>query len=286
MRVSAQARALSLCGVIALVAVFSGCSSNKFLYNRLDIWANWLLDDYVTLATDQQVNFDRELDKVLDWHRLEELPRYSEILRLIEESLDNGVQVSEAYAIAELIDEAGARIQAQIINMLLALAPYLSIEQLYEVFQSLTSEQKSYEENQLSRSSNQYQQEVTKTMSRGIKRLLGSMTHSQEQRVKIAATVLVRIDKAWYDDRAIWIGAFEEIVRIQDSDWLMQLRQLVANRDATRLPEYQRAIEHNSDVILRVLVDVLNARNERQDRHLRAFINNLRKDCESLIVVA
>ena len=50
--------------VLSLVCALAlgGCSANRFLYNRADTFVRWAIDDYVDLTTEQQKQFDADLD--------------------------------------------------------------------------------------------------------------------------------------------------------------------------------------------------------------------------------
>ena len=51
-------KSILICLVLAVLV--SGCSF-RFIYNHLDWWTNWYLDDYVTLSKQQQTLFDLSL---------------------------------------------------------------------------------------------------------------------------------------------------------------------------------------------------------------------------------
>ena len=69
-----------LSALLVFAFVLAGCSANRFLYNRADTFVRWAIDDYVDLTSEQQRQFDADLDGLLDWHRRDELPLYREFI--------------------------------------------------------------------------------------------------------------------------------------------------------------------------------------------------------------
>jgi hypothetical protein len=58
---------------------------------------------------------------------------------------------------------------------------------------------------------------------------------------------------------------------------------MLARRSETLSPRYQQVYEHNLEVILGAVADVLNSRTDKQDRHLRQKLAGLREDLQTLI---
>jgi t-SNARE complex subunit (syntaxin) len=57
----------------------------------------------------------------------------------------------------------------------------------------------------------------------------------------------------------------------------------ITAKNNTMTPEYQRIYEHNMDAIYQLTAQVLNARSERQSRHVRGKLADVREDLETLI---
>ena len=95
-----------LVALLVFAFVLAGCSANRFLYNRADTFVRWAIDDYVDLTSEQQKQFDADLDGLLDWHRRFELPLYREFIVSSLDALEAGVTIDEAVLISEAIDEA------------------------------------------------------------------------------------------------------------------------------------------------------------------------------------
>lgn len=268
--------------MLLLVTALVGCSANRLLYNRADTFIRWAADDYVALDREQQAAFDQRLDDFLAWHRSEELPRYREFIVTSLDTLEDGVTLEEAVAISEEIDLAADRFQAQFIELLLATAEDLSVEQIQDFLTELERNQTEYADERLVRDEEAYYADSTKTMTDLVKRLIGRLNRDQRSEIAERSKNLTRLDGLWHDDRARWGSALRVILESKAPGWQEEVRRLGETRSEARIPEYVAGIEHNGDVILALLVDIINSRTERQDRRMRRFLEGLVDDIDAL----
>ena len=268
--------------LLLLVTTVVGCSANRLLYNRADTFIRWAADDYVTLNREQQAAFDQRLDDFLAWHRSEELPRYREFIVTSLDTLEDGVTLDEAVAISEEIDLAADRFQGQFIELLLATAEELSDEQIQDFLAELERNQAEYADERLVRDAETYYADSAKTMKDLVKRLIGRLNRDQRAEIEQRSMDLTRLDGLWHDDRARWGRALRVILEAKAPGWQAEIRKLGETRSEARIPEYVAGIEHNGDVILALLVDIINSRTERQDRRMRRFLEGLVDDIDAL----
>jgi len=268
--------------MLLLVTALVGCSANRLLYNRADTFIRWAADDYVALDREQQAAFNQRLDDFLAWHRSEELPRYRQFIVTSLDTLEEGVTLEEAVAISEQIDLAADRFQAQFIELLLATAADLSDEQIQDFLTELERNQTEYADERLVRDEEAYYADSTKTMTDLVKRLIGRLNRDQRSEIAERSKNLTRLDGLWHDDRARWGSALRVILESKAPGWQEEVRRLGETRSEARIPEYVAGIEHNGDVILALLVDIINSRTERQDRRMRRFLEGLVDDIDAL----
>lgn len=268
--------------LLLLVTTVVGCSANRLLYNRADTFIRWAADDYVTLNREQQAAFDQRLDDFLAWHRSEELPRYREFIVTSLGTLEDGVTLDEAVTISEEIDLAADRFQGQFIELLLATAEDLSDEQIQDFLAELERNQAEYADERLVRDAETYYADSAKTMKDLVKRLIGRLNRDQRAEIEQRSMDLTRLDGLWHDDRARWGRALRVILEAKAPGWQAEIRKLGETRSEARIPEYVAGIEHNGDVILALLVDIINSRTERQDRRMRRFLEGLVDDIDAL----
>ncbi len=268
--------------LLASTLVLAACSANRFLYNRADTFVRWAIDDYVDLTVEQQKQFDADLEGLLDWHRRDELPIYREFIVSSLDALEGGVTIDEAVSISDSIDEAANRLQVQLIDFLLMSAEGLSDSQIQTFLDELDLQQEEYSQERLTRDDIQYADDAADSLQRLAKRLLGRLNDDQKALVQSRSTELIRIDRLWHEDRSVWGAKLRTILESRSPGWQTEIRVLGNTRSEARTPAYVAGIEHNGDVILRLLVDTINDRTERQDRRMRRFLDDLIADIDAL----
>lgn len=270
--------------VLSLVCALAlgGCSANRFLYNRADTFARWAIDDYVDLTTEQQKRFDADLDVLLDWHRRDELPLYREFIESSLSALDDGVTIDEAIVISDSIDEAANRLQVKLVDLLLNSAEGLNESQIQDFLAELDRQQEDYAEERLTRDDRAYADDAANSLNRLAKRLLGRLSDDQNALIEARSRELLRIDRLWHQDRAVWGAQLRAILESRSPGWQTEIRVLGDSRSKARTPAYVAGIEHNGDIILSLLVDTINGRTDRQDRRMRRFLDDLIADIDAL----
>lgn len=268
--------------LLASTLVLAACSANRFLYNRADTFVRWAIDDYVDLTVEQQKQFDADLEGLLDWHRRDELPIYREFIVSSLDALEGGVTIDEAVSISDSIDEAANRLQVQLIDFLLMSAEGLSDSQIQTFLDELDLQQEEYSQERLTRDDIQYADDAADSLQRLAKRLLGRLNDDQKALVQSRSTELIRIDRLWHEDRSVWGAKLRTILESRSPGWQTEIRVLGDTRSEARTPAYVAGIEHNGDVILRLLVDTINDRTERQNRRMRRFLDDLIADIDAL----
>jgi hypothetical protein len=277
--VSASARALLVAG---LLCCLSACSGTTFVYNRLDTILPWYVDDYVDLDGPQAQQLDVTLQPFLRWHRLQELPRYLELVNEIEASLDQSLTAQEVGAIYSGLEVAWLRLEEESLDWLLELGATLTDEQVEDFLAYLQEKQTEYEEEYLTRTEAEYREESYDSFADTLEDYLGRLSEEQRERLRLAAAALQRSDAVWLQERAAWQKRLAVLLQRQPG-WQQRVREEVARRGETVSPRYREVYEHNLDVIFEAVAAVLDSRSEKQDRHLRAELADLRGDLQTLI---
>lgn len=260
----------------------SGCSATQFIYNRVDIFIRWYLDDYVSLDKEQQARFDNRLEELLEWHRREELPGYVILLDDAQQILDDGVPLQDTRLMAERIEAAAFRFQDQFLELLLRTGEELLPEQREDFIEALLAKQEEFEADRLERSDQEYRVDLEARFDKQLKRYLGPMTDAQTDRISDAVAQMTRLDHFWLEDRRVWIADLSTILLAAEPGWPDQVRALIAAREEALLPAYRDGIEHNGEIILLLSQDVLIARTDKQDKKLRGRLQVLRDDLATL----
>lgn len=129
---------LSTLLVISVLALLQGCSAIKLAYNNAPEFGYWWLDGYVDFNEAQTLKVRAELDRLLLWHRTDELPKIAGLIQ-------KGQRLAEAdmsgAAVCALFAETRARFDAataQAEPAAVALAISLTPDQIANIDRKLT----------------------------------------------------------------------------------------------------------------------------------------------------
>ena len=267
--------------VIALFVV-SACSSTTYVYNRLDFLLPWYMDDYVDLDAEQEAYLDELLVPFLAWHRAHELPVYLTALNRIEDSLNQPLTAEIVGTIVTEFELAWLRLQSEGLERLLDLGASLSDEQIAAFLEALWEQQREFEEEYLERDEEEFFEDNDDNTRDTFQDYLGKLSDDQKQWVRDGSRRLLRSDQVWLKERAQWLTELGILLE-REPGWQERVRVAVSAKNNTMTPEYRRIYEHNMDAIYQLTAQVLNARSERQSRHVRGKLADVREDLETLI---
>lgn len=267
--------------VIALFVV-SACSSTTYVYNRLDFLLPWYMDDYVDLDAEQEAYLDELLVPFLAWHRAHELPVYLTALNRIEDSLNQPLTAEIVGTIVTEFELAWLRLQSEGLERLLDLGASLSDEQIAAFLEALWEQQREFEEEYLERTEAEFFEDNDDNTRDTFQDYLGKLSDDQKQWVRDVSRRLLRSDQVWLKERAQWLTELGILLE-REPGWQERVRVAISAKNNTMTPEYQRIYEHNMDAIYQLTAQVLNARSERQSRHVRGKLADVREDLETLI---
>ncbi len=106
---STRSRLARIIVLLILVAGLAACSAVKLGYNNLNSVAYWWLDSYVDFNEQQAPRVREDLERLQQWHRSEELPRFAQMLRAMEQLAPNDITPAQACA---FVDEIRTRLRA------------------------------------------------------------------------------------------------------------------------------------------------------------------------------
>ena len=270
-----------LAAVLLALLLLAGCG-NTFLYNRLDWLIGWYVDDYVELSRAQEKVFQQRLRPVLDWHRREELALYAAFLQQIEADSAAPLSADTVRDWSRQLLLALERIEARLWPLIHELGADLDQAQMAELLKNIQARQRELEEEYLTRTDEEYAEDNFDRLSENLRDFLGPLSAAQEDQIARAAQAMRRLDQAWLEERRLWLKTLQRL-SAREPGWQAALRAAWAQRKKRRTPRYHAHRRHNMDLIHALVAAVLNARSERQDRHLQRELDSLRDDLQTLI---
>ena len=265
---------------LILVLFLGGCSSITFIYNQFDNLFPWYLESYVDLDRDQKQYLDELLTPFFQWHRVEEMPKYAQIIGSLESAIDNEIDIESIALITDNVEESWFRLEDQMIVWIIPLARELSDEQIAKFIQVLRTKTTKSEKKLLLRNDQVYQSDSYKSIRKNLRRFMGSLTKDQLNLVKITSKEMKRTDGERIQSRKVFIEKLNLILQ-KEQGWEERLEK-ITHSDELVAENYQSTYDFNTVLIQQLLVAILNSRNDKQDKKLRTQLSRYKSDINSL----
>ena len=265
---------------LILVLFLGGCSSITFIYNQFDNLFPWYLQSYVDLDRDQKKYLDELLTPFFQWHRVEEMPKYAQIIGDLELAINDEIDIESIALITHNVEESWFRLEDQMIMWATPLARELSDEQINKFIQVLKTKTTQSEKKLLARNDQVYQSDSYKSLRKNLRRFMGSLTKDQLELVKITSQEMRRVDAERIQSRKAFNEKLSLILQ-REQGWEERLKKITHN-DELVAENYQSTYAFNTDLIQQLLVAILNSRNDKQDKKLRTQLSRYKADINSL----
>ncbi|AZZ98618.1 DUF6279 family lipoprotein [Pseudoalteromonas sp. R3] len=270
--------------MVLVLLTMTGCST-KFIYKNADWLSYWYLDDYVSLSDEQEAQFDERLLAWLDWHKTQELTRYAGQLKTLKQDILNDQITPERIAYHQtLMLDHWYRLRGKVVPDLVELAPMLTQAQVNELFDELAQVQAERAEKRAKRSEQKKHKRWLKERKTNLKRWIGKLSASQEQRIEQLYEQLVSTNDLWSEYR----GRYQEELRAlfaqpeRGEMFKTKLTTLLMTPEEFRSEQLNQANEHNRKANHQYLLDVYQSLSEKQKKRLVAELEDLIDDIESL----
>lgn len=250
-------------------ALLSGCSAIRLTYRQADTILAWRADDYFDLNSEQKHDFRQRLDRLLNWHRYEQLPEYAVFLSQAIDKARPGLKHDDIVWFVEgfkaryrIVAERGVNDAAE---MLATITP----EQVAALQKQWDKDNRKFAREHKLRESREERKRARfeSTLSK-IEDWTGSLTYEQERKVEALLDPIPPINHLRQQDRIRRQKEFLDLLKLRTSKTELQprLRAWLLDWETGRSPEYQKTL---SDVYERriqfyIAVDKLLTPGQRQ----------------------
>jgi hypothetical protein len=271
--------------LVVLAVLIAGCSALRLGYTQADIILAWRANSYFDFDSAQRRDFSARLERLLAWHRVDQLPEYASFLTAARDKAEHGLKAEDIEWFAEglraryrTIIYRGASDAADI---LATLAP----EQIVAVQKQFDKDNRKFvAEYELESGSEKRKRARLKKMIGQIEDWTGSLTREQERKVAALLDPIPHIEHLRHQDRMRRQREFVELLKMRGTkpEFAIRLRQWLPDWERGRTPEYARLADEVFDqrVQFLVAVDQLLTR----DQHQRALtrLQKFADDCKTL----
>jgi hypothetical protein len=270
--------------LIVLIAGLSSCSTTRLAYNRLDWIAGWQLGRYVELVPAQRMAFESRFERLWDWHRREELPRYvadlDALVALVERAaLDRAaLEAQQGIANNHLV-----RLYQQAIPDVVQLLTTLDDQQIAALRERIDKDAAREVKRQRKLGTDGWRTEMAEDMQRGLRRWIGRATPAQQVRIAAWAASRTTTPELWLDYRQAWTADFFRLLKIRhDADFATRLRDRLEGRDNFRGEALSAAAEDDREAWLQLMLDLHASLTPQQREHLVGALRKLAADLAAL----
>lgn len=274
--------------VIMCTLFLSGCSFS-FVYNKLDWWVNWYLDDYVELDKAQQHVFDKAFEQLHLWHRKNELMRYHEHLKRFQDrvnQIENGNPISadEIYAHLYEMQDHWYRFVDHAEPYLTPLLAQLSAEQKRQLIATL---QKRNDNLVKEREDSTYEKRIKeniKSQKKSFKKWFGKLSKAQNVLVEETTPTYTSSFDDWISYRQTWLTNFETaLVPMADNQVnVALLTEALINPQELRSEAFVEKTQNNNRIFSQMFAEFLNKASKKQIKRFNRRTTSYLEDFEEL----
>lgn len=276
-----MARYRLACMLTALL--LAGCSGLQIAYNQADVLLSWRADSYFDLDAQQKQEFHRRMERLLVWHRREQLPEYARFAHTAAERAKDGVSRDD---IVWLIDGVKKHYRTLVDRGVADAAELLattSNEQLRALPRQWSKDNHRFvDDHDLDGGVERQKRARLNRMLTQISDWTGSLSRAQEQRIEQLLEPVPLIDHLRHQDRLRRQREFQELLKLraQRHEFQPRLHAFLADWEQGRTPEFERisadVFERRVEFYMAVEKILTPGQRERAIARLRGFGDDFR----------
>ena len=272
---------------VFLILVLAGCSSMRLAYFGLDVAARNQVAFYLDLEDDDERLFaEAAMDRVLDWHQLEMLPRYAAFLREQAGVLEAG-DVSRDQVMAAMRQTRALyeeTLKGATAEGALVLKRHAS-ERRRGYLKARFDEKNTEREERLAEPIAARTERRTERQIRNIERFLGELSGEQRDRVRTYASGAAQGSSVWLSARKSRQKALLAYLATDPEidDLKRYLDKALLAPDENTAPGYRKFISGRTERFGQLLFDIISSLTEDQRE---TAVNRLRGYADELLAIS
>ena len=266
-----------LCLLVAFL--ISGCSI-RFFYNHLDWWANWYLDDYVSLNSQQRRFFEDTLDSLHQWHRKTQLPLYSDQLKSLKIAVNAGIDEQQLIVFLATLADYWQSILIAAEPKLRALFSGLSVEQKQQFLKALDAANQDKISDHKEQADQQWLAEGSINQQAQLAKWFGKLSEQQNSQIALMSQEFQRSFRPWMNYRQYWLSQFSELLEggLPNPQFKLEFYRLFVNSQSLKSDDFKNITTHNNRVFAKIFVHINTLANDKQRKHINARLDKMIND--------
>lgn len=272
--------------VLLLCLLFAGCSATRIVYNHLDWILVWTIGDFFTLDDEQEDWLKAAVRRNIEWHRRDQLPKYAQLLRGIEQDTSSGTVTPDR------LEEFYARFIVLWDGFIVHVTPditaffrMLSQAQIDEFIDNLEESNRKLWKKYAGTTPRDRRRKRQDAAIKWLERAVGHLSDEQKALVRSYLASLHDVSSDWMTGRRQWQQDFRSLVikRPPEPEFSNRMMHLLLEPDRHDSSEYRRLVAENRRTVMAMIAALNNALTDRQRNRL---IERLKKFARNFEILA
>lgn len=267
------------------LALLPGCSVLRLTYNQADTILAWMADDYFDFDSAQKQDFNTRINRLLRWHRQEQLPGYANFLAEIRQRGQRTFTREDAYWMVDggkdrfrTIARHGAHDAAELLATLTA----ENIRALEKQFESVN--QKFVREYKLNGTPDDRKRARLERTLKQVREWAGAITPAQEERIALLNDAIPSADALRHQDRQRRQKEFLALLQLRHNKtaFAPQLQAWLTDWEKGRTPEFDKAQTDAYEKRVALYIEVERMLTPQQREHVLHKLQGYSDDINAL----
>lgn len=250
---------------IFAMTILLGACSTSIVYNNADYLVKWWIGKYIDFNATQKPIVDQTIDAWLNWHREQEIPRYTNQLTTLKTAIV--AQDLSREQLSQHFSETQShitRIRQRVAPDVAAIGVTLDLEQLSQLFATITHERQERAEEAKQR--RQKQPSRSARIIESMEEYIGPLTQVQADIVDTYVAQLNSTSQLWQAYGELSNQTARKILLSAAFDNLAQQRlaDFIVNQESLQTRALQEASEENKALYIEMLWAILPTLSNRQ----------------------
>lgn len=266
--------------LILLTFSITSCST-KLIYNYADWVIFWAVDDYVELNDSQENILEIKIYELLKWHRQEELPYYTSLLKELRTIVINKDEVAfePLYQKTRVLWKRSA---VKVTPEIIALLPSLSLKQKQQLVKNIEDIQQEKNQQWLEDQEQTWDEKFEEAEDR-IENFVGDLTAEQKTPLQAMERKRPEILELRIEGRKRWLELFSKALFHKPEIDKLTIFSLFTDLSSHRSIEQQKINEEISQLRISELRYIIKTITNKQQMFLLEKIDDMIADFEMLM---
>jgi hypothetical protein len=199
---------------ILLTVIITGCSSTSLVYNNADWLVRGKIDDYFQLSEHQQRQLKQDISTFFQWHRLQELVEYSNVLTQFNQQFSDGLSMQEIEFFLDKLSSARIRFAEASIQSASLFLSTVSSEQV-DYFDQEFRQNQAEETERLNLSQQEFKDENHDSLVDTLEDWFGRFDEDQLAQLRVISDSRLNNQQYWFDQREIQHYRLSKFLRLK-----------------------------------------------------------------------